>query len=713
MGTGIATIAQAPSMGIGALQTGHRARFAATVECFLDRERDQLALWLPVALGAGIAAWFVLDGPTAWGAWMAVMAALASGSALLKRGSRFQRVILAGALASLIGCGAIWLRALWVAGPVLTRPVIVTFEARVERIELQSAKDRVRLTLQPIDAPALPPRVRVNVDGVMTSQGLVAGDVLRLRARLLGPQGASVPGGFDFARVAWFQRLGATGKAIGPVKRVSAPQAGGAGLRDRLSAHIRTRLDGSAGGIASAFATGDRGGISQADEDAMRASGLTHLLSVSGLHVTAVVGAVIFLSLRLFALSSFLALRLPLLLISALMGALSGIGYTLLTGAEVPTVRSCVAAVLVLIGIALGREAFTLRLVATGAIIVLVLWPEALIGPSFQLSFAAITSIVALHEIPWMRQLNAKGNEGMIGRMGRALFGLLVTGIVVEAALAPIALFHFHKSGFYGALANIIAIPLTTFAIMPLEALALLFDTLGLGAPFWWATGVAIEGLLSLARNVAAVPGAQAALASVPVGAFGLIIAGGLWLMLWHTRPRLWGTIPIAAGAAWSLLTPVPDIIVTGDGMHMAVRSANGELATLRPRAGDYVRSVLAEQSGVIGDLGDLDTLAGADCSTDACRVTLSRNGRDWRVFAMRSRYLLPSPEMRRECAAADIVVADRRLPAWCSPRWFKADRSMLARTGGIAVSLASGGVTTVRENEGGHPWVLARKPPQ
>jgi competence protein ComEC len=480
----------------------------ATVEAFLDIERDLLALWVPVAVGSGIAAWFVLSGLAQWIAWLIGMAALACGSWALPSGSRKRRAMLIASLASAVGCGAIWARATWVAGPVLGRPLVATFTARIERVEVQTARDRVRLTLAPRDAPALPPRVRVTVDDVKASSGLVAGDLVSLRARLVGPPDASVPGGFDFSRVAWFQGLGATGKAIGPIQRLGPPQTKAAGLRERLSAHIRTQLDGSAGGMASAFATGDRGGISPEDEEAMRASGLTHLLSMSGLHVTAVVGAVIFLSLRVLALSSFLALRLPLLLISALVGALAGVGYTLLTGAEVPTVRSCVAALLVLAGIAIGREAFTLRLVATGAIIVLLLWPEALVGPSFQLSFAAITSIVALHETPVMQRLSAKGDESMMSRFGRALLGLLITGIVVETALAPIALFHFHKSGLYGALANIIAIPLTTFIIMPLEALALLFDTIGMGAPFWWATGISMEFLLWLARSVASVPGA-------------------------------------------------------------------------------------------------------------------------------------------------------------------------------------------------------------
>ena len=691
------------------LQTEHPPRIFARIELFLDTERDQLALWLPVMIGIGIAAWFMLDGPPQWQAWMLAMAAIAFGSWLAPAGSRLRRIILIGAIAALMGCAAIWARALWVAAPVLTRPTVASFTARIERIDIQTAKDRIRLTLAPLDAPALPPRVRVTIDDVVTSTDLVSGDVVALRARLVGPGNAIVPDSFDFSRVAWFQGLGATGKAIGPVVRSGPKRTAQAGFRERLSAHIRAQLSGSAGGIASAFATGDRGGISQADEDAMRASGLTHLLSVSGLHVTAVVGAAMLLSLRLFALSTSMALRLPLLVISAFVGALTGIGYTLLTGAEVPTVRSCVAAVLVLVGIALGREAFTLRLVAAGAIVVLMLWPEALIGPSFQLSFAAITSIVALHDTPMMRQLSAKGDERLLVRFSRAILALLITGIIVEAALAPIALFHFHKSGLYGALANIIAIPLTTFVIMPIEALALLFDIFGLGAPFWWATGVAMDVLLWLARFVARVPGAQAALSSVPVGAFASIIGGGLWLMLWRGRVRIAGAAPIAAGVIWALLTPPPDILITGDGMHVAIRGADGKLSTLRPRAGDYVRSVLSERAGTMGDLGDLDASPDAVCSADTCRVTVRSNDRNWRILATRSRYLLPPDALRAECLAADIVISDRRLPPWCRPRWFKADRTMLADTGGIAVTLATGRVETVAMGEGDHPWVVAR----
>jgi competence protein ComEC len=177
---------------------------------------------------------------------------------------------------------------------------------------------------------------------------------------------------------------------------------------------------------------------------------------------------------------------------------LTGIAYTLLTGAQVPTVRACIAAILVLIGIALGREALSLRLVAVGALIVLLFKPEALAGASFQLSFAAVTTLVALYQLPWFKRHFERREEGVAARLLRALGAMLLTGLAVEIALMPMALYHFHKAGLYGVLANLVAIPLTTFVVMPLEACALLLDAVGLGAPLWVLTGWAIGFLLWL-----------------------------------------------------------------------------------------------------------------------------------------------------------------------------------------------------------------------
>ncbi|MDB5685395.1 MAG: competence protein ComEC, partial [Sphingomonas bacterium] len=489
--------------------------------------------------------------------------------------------------------------------------------------------------------------------------------------------------------------------------------AGLAQLRARLSAHIRSQLPAAEAGIAAALAAGDQGAIPEEDAEAMRRSGLAHLLSVSGLHVTAVVGGAMFLVLRLLALSSRLALRWPLLLVAAGAGALAGIGYTLLTGAEVPTVRSCIAALLVLGGIALGREALTLRLVATGALIVLLLWPEALAGPSFQFSFAAVTAIVALHEHPRARAFFARREEGAVPRFGRTLLSLLLTGLAVEIALAPIGLFHFHRAGLYGALANIVAIPLTTFVIMPLEALALFLDIGRVGAPAWWLAGQALALLLWVAHRVASLPGAVTALPSMPGGAFGLMMAGGLWLALWRTRLRRIGLLPLAIGAGWALATPAPDLLVTGDGRHMAIRSDDGRIALLRPRAGDYVRDMLGEAAGFQGEAAGIDTLPDARCGADLCAAEVMRGGRRWRLLATRSPYLVNIAQMNDACAAADIVVSDRRLPRTCRPRWIKADRPFLERSGGLAIRFDPASVETVAEHVGRHPWAATPAPPR
>ncbi|RYD98521.1 MAG: ComEC/Rec2 family competence protein, partial [Sphingomonadales bacterium] len=613
---------------------------------------------------------------------------------------RAARVVAVAALAAGVGCALVWWRADSVAAPVLARPAVVMLEGRVERVERLPARQTVRVTLDLARAD-LPPRVRVNLAEDDVPPGLARGALIRLRARLMPPPPPSVPGAYDFARVAWFAKLGATGKGFAPVEVVAPGKATGADLRARLSAHIQRNIAGSAGGIASALATGDRGAITDADSEAMQRSGLAHLLSVSGLHVTAVTAAAMLLVLRLLSLSPMLALRWRLPLIAAGAGALAAIGYTLLTGADVPTVRSCVASLLVLLALSVGREALTLRLVAAGALIVLLLWPESLSGPSFQLSFAAVTVIVALHESPRMRRWFSRREEGWGKRLGRALGSLLLTGIAVELALMPIGMYHFHKQGIYGALANIVAIPLTTFVTMPLEALALFLDLAGLGAPVWWLTAKSLEFLLWLARLAASAPGAVASLPAMPDGAFALMVVGGLWIALWRTRVRWAGGLPLAFGAVWALLTPAPDLLVTGDGRHLAIRMADGRMALLRDRAGDYTRAVLGENSGADDELSMLSDAPEARCSPDLCLIDLDR----WRVAATRSYYLVPWRAMMAICASSDVVVSERRLPPGCAPRWLKLDREGLARTGGVAIHFASGRVTTVRSGSA-HPWI-------
>jgi competence protein ComEC len=684
---------------------------SSKIERLLESEREQLPLWIPIAMLTGIGAWFTLPGPPGWAAFMALAGAALLAAVALGRGSRAAATAGWFSLFALIGCALIWARAESVAAPRLERAQAAAFTATIVRADRLAARDQVRLLLAPDNVPNLPPQLRVSIPLDKAPAGLEPGAAVRLRAYLLPPPPMAVPGAYDFARTAWFARIGATGRALGPVELLAPPGQDSWSIwlqraRQRTSAHIQEQLPGSPGAVAAALATGDQGAISEADAEAMRGSGLAHLLSVSGLHITAVVGAAMLLALRLLALSPWLALRLNLVLVAAAFAGLIAIAYTLFTGAEVPTIRSCAAALLVLAGIALGREAITLRLVATGAVIVLLFWPESAAGPSFQLSFAAITAIVALHEHPRIKALLARHEEGRLKRFGRFLLGLLLTGLAVELAIAPIALFHFHQAGLYGALANIVAIPLTTFVIMPFEALALLFDLAGLGAPFWWVAGQALDLLIGLAHAVAASPGAVALVPSIPPAAFFLVLLGLLWMGLWRHRWRWWGAAPLALGAIWSFAAAPPDLLVTGDGKHLAVRTPTGELALLRPRAGEYVRDVLAELSGVEPEFLDLETAPAAACSDALCVYDLAAGGRKWRILATRSRDLVRWDQMIAACASADIIVSDRTLPEACKPKWLKADRAFLRASGGLAFTLnGSPAVQSVADQVGQHPW--------
>lgn len=704
---------------------GSVARLPDAAERFLREAGFDRAPWLAVVFALGILAWFALPLPWQWCAAIAAGAGLALGAAAVWRPGSAADETRANLRLAAVACGlvfafgvaTIWARSAIVGAEPVERPMVVLIDGMVLEREDQPAEERLRLTLAMRDADSgMARKVRVNVPlasfgeaGVPT--GLAEGAVVRLRARLMPPASPMLPGSYDFARAAWFKGLAATGTMVGPLKVLRpAPDDGGiASLQRWLSVHVRSRVEGSPGAIAAAFASGDRGGIAESDEAAMRDSGLTHLLSISGLHVSAVVAAAYFVALRLLALWPALALRWRLPVVAAGAGALAGVGYTLLTGAEVPTVRSCVAALLVLGALALGREALSLRMVAVAAGFVLLLWPESAVGPSFQMSFAAVLAIIALSNCAPVRAFLTPCEETWWARMGRRVVMLFVTGVVIELALMPIVLFHFHRAGIYGALANVVAIPLVTFVSMPLIALGLLLDLVGAGGPAWWLVERSLALLLGIAHFTSAQSGAVTLMPQISGLAIALFVAGELWLALWRGRVRLAGFVPIALASGLVWATPVPDVLVAGDGQQVGITAPGPDgtthLFSLRDSRSSYTRDNLMELAGVSAEPVPLAGWAGARCSSAFCTVVLERGGRDWVLLLGRGRMQVEERALAAACAEADIVISERYLPRSCRPRWLKADRRMLNQTGGITLSLASEEITTVAAGQGRHGW--------
>ncbi len=685
---------------------------AAKMERFLALAGHDRGPWLVVAFGLGIIGWFALNSAWAWSAAIGggLLVAIAGGAMWRVDG---QHTHLRGALIALgllfaAGIATIWIRSEVVGATAIERPTVEIVQGYILEREDQPARDRVRLVLAIRDAEeGMARKIRVNVPIDQIGDEVAEGAVLRIRARLMPPASPMLPGGYDFARTAWFKGLAATGSVIGEIEvvRPAAEQTKISGIQRWLAAHVRSNLDGSAGSIASAFATGDRGAISKADEIAMRDAGLTHLLSISGLHVSAVIAAAYLIALKTLSLWPTFALKFRLPVVAAAIAALAGIGYTLLTGSQVPTVRSCIAAMLVLGAVALGRDALSLRMVAVAAFCVLLLWPEAIVGPSFQMSFAAVIAIVALHNCAPVRAFLAPREEGRFAWVLRRGIMLLVTGLVIEIALMPIVLFHFHRSGLYGALANVIAIPLVTFVSMPFIAIALALDLLGLGKPAWWVVQQSLDLLLWIAHTTASQPGAVKLMPQMSDATIALFVGAGLWLSLWRGGYRLLGFLPAACATAMLITTPVPDVLISSDGRHVGITTADGQLVSLRESRSDYARENLLELAGVEGYPIFIEDWQDARCSPEFCTLSIFRGGRNWTLLLARNRVRIEERALSAACERADIVVADRWLPISCRPKWLKADRKYLRRSGGLALNLKAGEIAKVSDGQGEHGW--------
>ncbi|HZU65506.1 MAG TPA: ComEC/Rec2 family competence protein [Novosphingobium sp.] len=690
------------------------ARAAEVVEQFLEGAGFDRAPWAVVAFGAGVAFWFVLANQAEWlGLICTGLAAAFLAWALWPKNGRFpqlRQAVIGVGLMLAAGCACVWGKAVLVGAPPIAHQIAGVMVGTVLDRYDQPALARARLeiaTREPRTGRLI--RVRLTLPLAADAPGVVEGAVIAFHARLMPPSPMRFPGTYDFAEAAWFDGVSATGSVLGKVVLARPALAPDwlARTQHALAEHVRAQLAGSPGAIAAAFASGDRGGITPQDDQAMRDAGLTHLLSVSGLHVSAVVGGVYVLTLRLLALWPWAALRWRLPLVASSMGGIAGIVYTLLTGAQVPTVRSCLGALLVLAAVALGRQPLSVRMLAVAALVVMVLWPDAVVGPSFQMSFGSVLAIIAVADSAPARAFLAPREEGWWWRIGRHLFMILLTGMVIDLALMPVALYHFHRAGIYGSMANVLAIPLTTFISMPMIGLALALDLAGLGAPAWWVCGKSLEALLAIAHFTAARPDAVSVGPAMGGGAFALFVGAMLWLALWHGRVRLLGLAPALLAVGWLALVRPPDVLIAGDGTNLAISEPdNGRLLLLRPGKSDFTRATMLEAAGISGDVAPLESWPGARCNPDACLVQLSRGGRIWRLLVLRKEAMRMAPAaLARACAAVDIVVARGKIFGPCAPGLIRADHVLLLRTGGLALDLVNRRVASVGESEGDHPW--------
>ncbi|MEM6483165.1 MAG: ComEC/Rec2 family competence protein, partial [Pseudomonadota bacterium] len=422
-------------------------------------QRGHLFPWVPVALACGIALYFGRPVEPNTPIYIGLLGVIAA-ALLLRRWAGYHAEPLLWAIA-LVAAGASiagW-RANSLADPVLGWRYYGPVEGRIVGLD-RSASDAVRLTLDRVvlrnTAPErLPGRVRVALHGLAADYAPEPGQIVALTAHLAPPSGPVEPGGFDFQRHAWFQGIGAVGYSRTPVMLMVSPEGGQVLFKTRmaLSARVQALLPGETGAFAAAIMTGDRSGMGQETLTALRVSNLAHLLAISGLHMGLLAGFVFgVIRLGLAALPG-IGLRWPIKKIAALGAMAAAAGYLALSGGNVATERAFIMVSVMLLAVLADRRALSLRGVALAACIILVLRPEALLGPGFQMSFAATTALVGVFAA--LRDRERRWGPNWL----RPVFALLVSSSVAGFATAPIAAAHFNQIAHYGLIANLVSVP--------------------------------------------------------------------------------------------------------------------------------------------------------------------------------------------------------------------------------------------------------------
>ncbi|MCW9043779.1 MAG: competence protein ComEC family protein [Pseudopelagicola sp.] len=576
----------------------------AWIGATLAAQRGFLFPWAPVCLGLGIGVYFQIPTePSLAVLWAVGLGALLCGIAAWRVPEIGRPAVLALGLVA-VGFAVAGARAHRVAGPVLDWRYYGPVEGRIVGID-RSASDALRLTLDRVVLARVAPqktphRVRVALHGAQDFIKPEPHMTVVLTGHLAPPSGPVEPGGFDFQRHAWFQGIGAIGYTRTPVLVLApAPERMSLfGLRMRLSRAIRAALGAETGALAAAVTTGDRSGIAQSTLEALRASNLAHLLAISGLHMGLLVG-VVWGGLRYgMALHTWSALYLPTKKIAAVLALVAATGYFLLSGGNVATERAYVMAAVALVAVIVDRRAISLRAVATAAMLVLLLRPEAMLGPGFQMSFAATTALVAVFE------LLRKSGPLRMPRYVRPVFAVAVSSLVAGLATAPIGAAHFNTVSHYGLAANLLAVPIMGTVVVPAAVVAACLAPFGLEAVGLVPMGIGLDAILAVARGVAGLEGAVGHVPRPPVAVLPGLALGFLWLILWQGGARIGGLAVVLGAVLLWVGAERPVALIADTGGLVGVMTGD-KRALSKPRGAGFVARNWLENDGDGADQAD------------------------------------------------------------------------------------------------------------
>jgi competence protein ComEC len=659
----------------------------------LDEEIAQRRLfpWTAVAFGLGILLCFAAEGRPHPAAPVVGLGLCALAGWFGRHDHRICRVAVALAMV-LAGFSATLMRFERVDAPILTTTLITQLVGTIESVEERTGDARLVVRVEElaqVTNAQMPARVRVTYRGVVQVQ---TGDRISARVRLMPPPEAAWPGGYDFAKSAWFRGIGSVGSILGelrPVDRFAPPGPG-----ERVQAWIDNRrvettrriariFGGQSGAVAAALVTGKRGLITEETNAALRAAGIYHIVSISGLHMVLAAGTIFWFTRAGLALLPGLALGWPIKKIAAVAAIIGAVCYCVFSGAQVATIRAVIMTGVMLGAVLFDRPALSMRNLAIAAILVLAWQPETLLGPSFQMSFSAVAGLIAGAE--WMRRREAKPGPPMdaFARIWRLvagfMLGIITTTIIATIATGPFAAYHFQIANPYGIVGNALALPIVSLVVMPAGVAGMLLIGFGLDPPAWQVMGTGIAWVLDVAHFVEGFAGANLPVAAFGAPALSLLVAALLMATLFVSSLNRLALVPAVIGL-WLALNPDrADLYVDRDGAGAAIRGEDGRLVVLgSPSA--FVTTQWLKADGDPRIPGDPSLREGRRCDALGCVMDFAPGHHaafvtDARAFA-------------EDCRRAQIVISPLPAPSSCEAMRV-IDRTTLSRHGAVSAHLA------------------------
>ncbi|WP_295814299.1 ComEC/Rec2 family competence protein [uncultured Nitratireductor sp.] len=628
------------------------AAFVAGIISAATREaqRGTLFLWLPVLLGCGALIYFALpvEPPVyALGSGVAVCAI----AIILSNGRPgLQRSLLA-ALLVLLGLVAGMLETWRAATPMLGSDITTRVTGRVLAVEPR-AGGRIRLTLELLETqrPQLrypPARVRLSARAVPA--GLKPGEGVRGLARLMAPSGPVRPQAYDFSFESYFDELGAVGFFMRNPQRTELDTPAGfsqrfssylQAVREGLAERLRERVGGPEGEVAAALITGMRGGIPSSYNEDLRRAGLAHVLAISGLHM-ALAAVTIIGSARLgFAFFPGFSSRHPVRKYAAAAALLVCFLYLLVSGAGVAAQRSFLMLAVMLLAMLFDRAALTLRNLAIAALAVLIVAPHEIVGPGFQMSFAATAALIAGYAAWNANREKRSGHDGRAERQGwRAVLrfvliyigGLALTSLIAGVATTLYGVWHFQRASPLALGANLAAMPIVSLVVMPSAVAAMVTLPFNLDAWPLAFMGWGITTVMKIAHWFSDRTPFDAT-GAIPLAAT-LSLTGALAILTLTTTKMRFAALPLLGlGLCLIASRNLPDVFISEDARLVAVRTQDGALAVNRSRPNAFstenwlraaatgaVRKPEKLATGSSGELVKQSGEGGFLCNDDAC----------------------------------------------------------------------------------------------